>query len=390
MKNTMKKAVAAVLVLIMVVACFASCGGSKETNGATTLKIGGIGPLTGGAAVYGSAVKNGAQLAVDEINAAGGINGIKIEFRMEDDEHDAEKSVNAYNTLKDWGMKILLGTVTTTPCLSVIEKTKIDNMFELTPSASAKEVVVNDNCFQVCFTDPNQGTASADYISSNNIAKKVAVIYNSSDAYSTGIYTTFKKEAAAKGLDIVAAEAFTNDSNTDFTSQLSKAKNAKAELVFLPIYADVASSILKQAKSMGFETTFFGCDGLDGILDIEGFDKNLAEVVMLLTPFAKNASDDATKKFVSAFKAAGFEASTLNQFAADAYDGIYIIKAAVEKAGVKLDMSVSEMGDALKAVIPQLTIDGVTGAGMTWSATGEVNKQPKAVKIVNGEYSAME
>lgn len=399
MKVSMKKIIAVVLALVMVVFCFAACGksgsgsetSSNDASSSTaTFKIGSIGPLTGGAAVYGTAVKNGAELAVKEINAAGGINGAQVEFRMEDDENDAEKSLNAYNTLKDWGMQMLVGTVTTTPCLAVIDKTKEDNMFEITPSASAASVVVNDNCFQVCFTDPNQGSASADYIASNSLATKVAVIYNSSDAYSSGIYNSFKTEAAAKNITIVAAEAFTNDSNTDFTSQLSKAKSAGAELVFLPIYADVASSILKQASTMGFTPKFFGCDGLDGILSIEGFDAALAENVMLLTPFTKNGTDDTTKKFVAAYTAAGYDDSTLNQFAADAYDAVYIIKAAAEKASVTPSMSVSDIGDAMKGIMTQISVDGVTGSAMTWKDTGEVNKTPKAIKIVSGEYQPMD
>lgn len=392
MKKNFVKVLAVVLCLAMV-ACFAACG-KTENNGGTNenavLKIGCSGPLTGDAAVYGQAVKNGAELAVKEINAAGGICGMQIEFNMQDDEHNAEKAVNAYNTLKDWGMQILVGTVTTNPCLAVIEKTKADNMFQLTPSASATGVIANDNVFQVCFTDPNQGSASAKYIAEKKIATKVAVIYNSSDAYSSGIYDTFKTEAAAKGLNIVAAEAFTNEKNTDFSAQLGKAKAAGAELIFLPIYAAAASSILKQANSMSFKPIFFGCDGLDGILSIEGFDTKLAEGTMLLTPFALDAKDDATVKFVAAYKAAGYDESALNQFAADAYDAIYIIKAAAEKGGVKAGMTTSELCNALKAAMPQITVDGVTSAGMTWKATGEVNKEPKAVKIVDAKYVAMD
>lgn len=391
MKKSMKKVLALVLALAVVLVCFAACGNKNEGGESdNVLKIGAIGPLTGGAAVYGTAVRNGAELAVKEINAAGGINGMQIEFKMQDDEHDAEKSVNAYNALKDWGMEVLMGTVTTTPCLAVINETKADNMFQLTPSASAVAAIANDNCFQVCFTDPNQGLKSADYIADNNIAKKVAVIYNSSDAYSSGIYDSFKSEAAVKGLEIVAAEAFTEETKTDFKTQLSKAKDAGAELVFLPIYAAEASSLLQQADQMGYNPIFFGCDGLDGILDIDGFDDKLAEGVMLLSPFAKNATDDTTVKFVTAYNEAGYADDELNQFAADAYDAIYIIKAAAEKAGVTKDMSVSELCDALKGAMPQITLDGVTGAGMTWKATGEVNKEPKAIKIVNGQYSAIE
>ena len=347
-------------------------------------KVGGIGPVTGGAAVYGQAVKNATELAVNEINALG---GVQFEFQFEDDEHDAEKSVNAYNSLKDWGMQMLLGTVTSAPCIAVAAETANDNMFQLTPSGSAVECVQNPNAFRVCFSDPNQGTASAQYIGENKIATKIGVIYDSSDVYSSGIYEKFAAEAANQGLEIVSAEAFTADSKTDFTVQLQKAKDAGAELVFLPIYYTEASLILTQANGMGFAPMFFGCDGLDGLLNVEGFDTSLAEGVMLLTPFAADADDELTQKFVAAYKEA--YGDTPNQFAADAYDGMYAIKAAIEKSGVTLDMSASDICDAMEVAMTEISIDGLTGEGMTWTADGEPNKAPKAVKITDGAYAAM-
>ena len=347
-------------------------------------KVGGIGPVTGGAAVYGQAVKNATELAVNEINALG---GVQFEFQFEDDEHDAEKSVNAYNSLKDWGMQMLLGTVTSAPCIAVAAETANDNMFQLTPSGSAVECVQNPNAFRVCFSDPNQGTASAQYIGENKIATKIGVIYDSSDVYSSGIYEKFAAEAANQGLEIVSAEAFTADSKTDFTVQLQKAKDAGAELVFLPIYYTEASLILTQANGMGFAPMFFGCDGLDGLLNVEGFDTSLAEGVMLLTPFAADADDELTQKFVAAYKEA--YGDTPNQFAADAYDGMYAIKAAIEKSGVTPDMSASDICDAMEVAMTEITLDGLTGEGMTWTADGEPNKAPKAVKITDGAYAAM-
>lgn len=347
-------------------------------------KVGGIGPVTGAAAVYGQAVKNATELAVNEINALG---GVQFEFQFEDDEHDAEKSVNAYNSLKDWGMQMLLGTVTSAPCIAVAAETANDNMFQLTPSGSAVECVQNPNAFRVCFSDPNQGTASAQYIGENKIATKIGVIYDSSDVYSSGIYEKFAAEAANQGLEIVSAEAFTADSKTDFTVQLQKAKDAGAELVFLPIYYTEASLILTQANGMGFAPMFFGCDGLDGLLNVEGFDTSLAEGVMLLTPFAADADDELTQKFVAAYKEA--YGDTPNQFAADAYDGMYAIKAAIEKSGVTPDMSASDICDAMEVAMTEISIDGLTGEGMTWTADGEPNKAPKAVKITDGAYAAM-
>lgn len=366
-----------------------SAAGTSDAAAAdgAVFKIGAIGPTTGDAAIYGTAVMNAAQIAVDEINAAGGINGYPIEFKYEDDQSDAEKSVNAYNSLKDWGMQMLMGTVTTTPCVAVADKTAEDGMFQLTPSASSTDVIVNDNVFQACFTDPNQGTASAQYIAENSLATKVAVIYDSSSVYSSGIEATFVEEAANQGIEIVAEEAFTADSKTDFSTQLQKAQSAGAELVFLPIYYTEASIILTQADGMGYDPVFFGVDGMDGILGVENFNTELAEGVMLLTPFAADADDEKTKAFVAKYQEAYGDVP--NQFAADAYDAIYIIKAAIEEAGVTPDMSAADLGAALSGAMTSISVDGLTGEGMTWQATGEVSKAPKAVVIKDGAYAAM-
>ena len=386
----MKKALSLVLAASLALTSLAACGGGSDEEQASnsdTFKFGGIGPTTGDAAAYGTAVQNGAQLAVDEINEAGGINGKQIEFQFEDDQNNSEKSVNAYNTLKDWGMQMLVGTVTSNPCTAVVKETAEDNMFQLTPSATAVESIQYDNAFRICFSDPSQGTASADYIADNKLATKVAVIYNSSEGYSSGIYQNFAKEAEAKGLEVVAAEAFTADSKTDFSVQLQKAKSSGAELVFLPIYYQEASLILTQADKMGFTPKFFGCDGLDGLLDVEGFDTSLAEGVMLLTPFTADAEDEMTQTFVKAYEEA-FDIAPI-QFAADAYDCIYAIKAAAEQGEVTPDMSVSDMCEAMKTAMTEITIDGLTGAGITWSADGEPSKEAKAVVISNGTYEAM-
>ena len=365
----------------------AAAGVSSEASSDKVFKIGGIGPVTGAAAVYGLAVKNGAQIAVDEINADGGINGYQIEFNFQDDEHDAEKSVNAYNTLKDWGMQVLMGTVTSAPCVAVADKTNADNMFQITPSGSSVECAQNPNVFRVCFSDPDQGAASATYIAENKLAEKIAVIYDSSDVYSSGIYEKFAAEAANQGLEIVDAEAFTADSNKDFSTQLQKAKDAGADLVFLPIYYTEASLILKQADTMGYAPKFFGCDGMDGILQVENFDTKLAEGLMLLTPFAADAQDELTQKFVTSYKENYGE--TPIQFAADAYDAIYAIKAAMEEADITPETSVSDTCDKMKEAMLKIKVNGLTGEDMTWTEDGEPHKAPKAVKVVDGAYQAM-
>ena len=398
-----KKMLALSLSAVMTAACFASCGnsdsskseggnaGGTEGSSENTIVIGGSGPLTGGAAQYGVGVKNAVELAVKDVNASGELGDVKLSVVFEDDEADpADKAVNAYNTLKDKGMDIMVGTVTTGSCLAVVDSTKADNIFQLTPSASAQDVIRNDNCFQVCFTDPNQGKASADYIADKNVAKKIAIIYDSSDAYSSGIYNTFKTEAAAKGLEVVSEGAFTKDSKTDFSAQIADAKNKGAELVFLPIYYTEASLILSQAKSADYAPIFFGCDGLDGILSVENFDTKLAEGVMLLTPFAADADDEATKKFVADYKAA-YNNETPNQFAADAYDCVKIVAKLIKQEGITADMSASDMCDKLKAAISNgFSFDGLTGSGMTWTADGAVSKNPKAVVIKDGAYSALQ
>ena len=365
----------------------AAAGASSEASSDKGFKIGGIGPVTGAAAVYGLAVKNGAQIAVDEINADGGINGYQIEFNFQDDEHDAEKSVNAYNTLKDWGMQVLMGTVTSAPCVAVADKTNADNMFQITPSGSSVECAQNPNVFRVCFSDPDQGAASATYIAENKLAEKIAVIYDSSDVYSSGIYEKFASEAANQSLEIVDAEAFTADSNKDFSTQLQKAKDAGADLVFLPIYYTEASLILKQADTMGYAPKFFGCDGMDGILQVENFDTKLAEGLMLLTPFAADAQDELTQKFVTSYKENYGE--TPIQFAADAYDTIYAIKAAMEEADITPETSVSDTCDKMKEAMLKIKVNGLTGEDMTWTEDGEPHKAPKAVKVVDGAYQAM-
>ena len=385
LKKAASVALASALVVSMA-ACGSNGGSDSGSSDATTFKIGGIGPTTGDNAIYGTAVKNGIQLAVDEINEAGGINGYQIEYQFEDDQSDSEKSVNAYNTLKDWGMQMLVGTVTSTPCTAVVEETHADNMFQLTPSATAVESIQYDNAFRMCFSDPNQGKASADYISENGLASKVAVIYNSSDTYSSGIYQRFVEEAESVGLEIVAAEAFTADSKTDFSVQLQKAKDSGAELVFLPIYYQEASLILAQADKMGFAPAWFGCDGMDGLLALDGFDAALAEGLMFLTPFTADAEDEETQTF-------DFEEAfgdTPNQFAADAYDCIYVIKEAAEKADLTPDMSISDMCDAMKTAMTEITIDGLTGKQITWGEDGEPSKQPTVVVVEGGAYKVLQ
>lgn len=395
----MKKALSLLLASSMVLS-LAACGGSKDTTtttdsssassdtaGSDTFKIGGTGPITGGAAIYGNAVKNGIQIAVDEINAAGGINGYQIDYNFQDDEHDAEKAVNAYNNLKDWGMQVLIGTTTSAPCIAVVEKTHEDNMFQITPSGTAVECVQYDNAYRMCFSDPTQGTESAKYIGENGMAQKVAVIYDSSDVYSTGIYEAFAEEAANQPFEIVSVEAFTADNKTDFSVQVQKSKDAGADLLFMPFYYTEASLVLAECNKQGYEPTFFGCDGMDGILGVENFDTALAEGLTFLAPFVAKSEDEQVQSFVSKYEEAYGE--TPNQFAADAYDCVYVVKAAIEAAGATPDMSVSDLCDAMKAAMADVSYNGITGKDITWGEDGEPNKAPLVVKVVDGEYTEL-
>ena len=383
-RKIMKKALSLVLTAALAASFVMSA------SAAEVIKIGGIGPVTGPAGIYGSSVKNAMEIAVDEVNAMGG--DIQFELQFEDDTHDAEVSVNAYNTLKDWGMQILGGTVTTNPCIAVGSEAVADNMFLLTPSASSQDVIdTGDNIFQVCFTDPNQGLASADYISSQNLGTKIGVIYNSGDAYSTGILNTFLAKADELGLDVLEPQAFTDDNSTDLTTQVQACKDGGADLIFLPIYYTPASQILKAASDMDYEVKFFGVDGMDGILDVEGFDTSLAEGVMLLTPFVATATDDATVAFVEAYKEKT-DGQIPNQFAADGYDVVMALYKACTEAGITADMSASDVCDALKEVFTSdsFSVDGLTGSGMTWDASGAVSKAPHGMVIENGEYQPMD
>ena len=391
----MKKKFACLAMAMVMVLSLAACGGKKEEapaaapaesgsdSSVSVFKVGTIGPLSGDAAIYGQAVANGAKIAVDEINASD--SAIKFEFQSQDDVADGETSVNAYNKLMDWGMQVMVGPTTTGASIAVADKVYADRTIMLTPSASSPDVTAGkDNVFQVCFTDPNQGTGSADYIADNMTGAKVAVIYRNDDAYSQGIRDTFVAEAAAKGLEVVYEGTFTADTATDFSVQLTAAQSAGADTVFLPIYYQPASVILTQAAAMNYAPTFFGVDGMDGILTMEGFDTSLAEGVMLLTPFSADAADERTQNFVKAYQAAYGDVP--NQFAADAYDGVYIMKAALEAAGCTADMSSADICEAVVSVMTTISVDGLTGQGMTWSADGAVSKAPMAVVIKDGVY----
>lgn len=379
------------------VACSSSsttAGSTAATTSGEAFKVGLSGPLTGDASVYGLAVKNAAELAIEEINAEG---GVQFELNAQDDEADGEKAVSAYNTLADWGMQLSLGTVTSGAGQAVSQYYADDNIFAITPSGSSTAIVFKDgdkatqpygNIFQMCFTDPNQGTASADYLAEHTeLGTKIGIIYRSDDNYSTGLYNNFVAEAEAKGLDVVATQSFT-DGNTDYSVQVKACKDAGADVVFLPIYYQPAYQILVEADKEGYDVNFFGCDGMDGILTMKGVDTALCEGLYMLTPFSADASDEATQNFVKAYKEA--YGDTPNQFAADAYDCMYALKAALENSDVTAASSTDDITAALIEQFTSMTFDGITGTGMTWKSTGEVSKDPKAIVIQDGAYVSVE
>ena len=373
----MKKLFAVLMAAVMLMSC-AAVFAEGET---VTLKIAHIGPTTGAAALYGLATLHGAEVAVEEVNAAGG--KYKIELINEDDEHNVEKVINAYNAALDAGAQMILGTTTSKPCEAAGAQGYVDRVFFLTPSASSTAVTEDkDNVYQICFSDPNQGAASAQYIAEHKLGTKIAVIYNNADVYSTGIRDTFVEKGKELGLEIVSETTFT-DETTDFTVQVADAQNKEAEIVFLPMYYTPASMILQTAAAKEYKPIFFGVDGMDGILSVEGFDTSLAEGVMLLTPFVATSADEKVVNFVTKYKAAYNEVPI--QFAADAYDGIYILVEAAEKAGITADMEAEEVCDLMIAAMQEISVEGITGS-MTWDATGAVTKTPMAATIVNGKY----
>ena len=402
----MKKLFALMMAAMLVMSLLAACGGNSapaETQApadnasanapaadgaAPALKFGLTGPLTGSASAYGLAVRAGMEVAVEEINAKG---GLQIEFKSEDDEADgSDKAVSAYNSLKDWGMQILAGAVTTGSSLAIAAETVNDGIFMLTPSASAVEVATTgDNIYQMCFTDPNQGASAAELMKNKWPDAVIGVIYDSSDAYSTGIVDGFLTKAAELGLNVAVDDAaFTADNKADLSTQVNMCKDAGCDLVFLPFYYTEAAQVLTYANTVGYAPTFFGCDGMDGILNVEGFDTSLAEGLVLMTPFDANATDDATVKFVEQFKANN-GGKIPNQFAADGYDVIYALYNACVAAGVDGSTPAADVCTALQEQFKSLTVDGLTGKGMTWDENGMISKAPAAMVVTGGAYAPM-
>lgn len=377
----MKKFLCMMMAVLMVLA-MAACGGEPANNGgndtpdATTVKIGGIGPLTGAYANYGLSEKNGAELAVKEINEAGGIAGKQIELSYQDSQGESESAVNAYGKLMDWGMEVSLGCVLSGENASVVAAARDDDVLLITPSGSADKCIDgNDKAFRVCFYDSYQGAAAAQYIKDNDIVDTVGVLYQSDVDYSVGLYNAFVEKCGELGITIAETQTFTSTTSTDFSTQVNALVASGAKLVFIPIYAEEASTFLTQARGKFADGVyFFGADGLDGILGKVAQDPTIANNVLMLTPFSADNPAENVQSFVKKYQEA--YGATPDQFAADAYDAIYVIKAAVEKAG-------STSGAALASALTSLTVEGVTGI-MTWTADGNTNKPASAILYYDG------
>lgn len=377
----MKKFLCMMMAVLMVLA-MAACGGEPANNGgndtpdATTVKIGGIGPLTGAYANYGLSEKNGAELAVKEINEAGGIAGKQIELSYQDSQGESESAVNAYGKLMDWGMEVSLGCVLSGENASVVAAARDDDVLLITPSGSADKCIDgNDKAFRVCFYDSYQGAAAAQYIKDNDIVDTVGVLYQSDVDYSVGLYNAFVEKCGELGITIAETQTFTSTTSTDFSTQVNALVASGAKLVFIPIYAEEASTFLTQARGkFAGDVYFFGADGLDGILGKVEQDPTIANNVLMLTPFSADNPAENVQSFVKKYQEA--YGATPDQFAADAYDAIYAIKAAVEKAG-------STSGAALASALTSLTVEGVTGI-MTWTADGNTNKPASAILYYDG------
>ena len=387
----MKKRVFAMLLAMAMVFSLMACGSKDKAGGSDgdTIRLGGVGPLTGGYANYGLSVQHGAELAAKEINAAGGVNGKMLEVQFQDSQGDPESAVAAYGKLMDWGMNVSLGAVLSGETASVVAAAKADDMFIMETTGSADKCIDgNDKAFRICFYDSYQGTAAADYLKDNALADEVGVFYQSDNDYSAGLYNAFVAECEKTGVTIKETQTFTTATSTDFSTQVNALASSGVKVVFIPIYAEEASTFLTQAKGKFAEDVyFFGADGLDGILGKVSQDVTIADNVLMMTPFAADSAAANVQAFVSAYQA-NYNA-TPDQFAADAYDAVYAVYEAMVAGGITADTTPEETCEIMIEQMQKLTIEGLTGT-MTWSATGEVSKTPTAVKIENGVYVGME
>lgn len=381
MKFNFKKTLAVVLAVAMSVCFMAGCGEKANfTANNTEYVIGVSGPLTGAAAVYGVAVNNAAQMAIDEINAAGGLDGVNFKLVATDDVHDAAKVAANYASMLEGGMQLSLGTVTTAPGLEYAKLSKEDNVFFLTPSASGDKIPEFDNGYQMCFADGNQGAVAADYVNGLGLSE-IGVFYKSDDPYSKGIYDQFKAKLDAS---IKVTETVFTGEASDFSAQINSLKECK--FIFMPIYYQPASVFMNQAKSViAADAVYYGCDGFDGLAgQFEDFSV-IPQEVSMLSHFDSNATEGAAAEFIKKYTEK-FGAETLNQFGASAYDCIYALYNAMKAAKaagkeIPVTISAADLCEILKEQFGGgFKYSGVTGTDITWEANGYVAKG--AIKYV--------
>ena len=370
------KTIALVLALVLCIGLFSGCGASGYTAKNTEYVIGLSGPLTGEAAVYGVAVKNSAQMAVDEINAAGGLNGIKFKLVVVDDMHDPSKIATNYASLLEGGMQLSLGTVTTGPGQEFKKLAKDDNVFFLTPSASADNIPEFDNGYQMCFADGNQGKVAAEFVNESFAGQTIGICYMADDPYSKGIFEQFMDNLSD---DVTAVETtFTKANATDFSTQIDTLKDCK--FIFMPIYYTPASVFMTQAKDiLAPDAVYYGCDGFDGLASVLDL-TTIPQSVTMLSHFNSKAESGPAKEFVDKYVATYGE-DTLNQFGASAYDCVYALYGAMKKAmdeGTKIPVTISasDLCEILKAQFNGgYTLENaVTGESISWESNGYVNK----------------
>ncbi len=374
MKRTLKKVMAFALVsavAIALTACGGNSGGNTSNNGGDkatetktetkteekkqdgdTILLGGIGPMTGDAAMYGNSTYNGANLAVEEINAAGGINGKKIVLKVMDDKNDVVEASNAFNKLKEEGMVALIGAVTSKPSDAVAQIT--EGLPMITPTGTAVSITEHgENVFRAPFIDSYNGQIMAQFAKDELKAQKVAVIRNTASDYSDGVATAFVEKAKELGLEVVADESY-KDADTDFKAQLTKIQAAKPDALFMPDYYQKISLLAPQAREVGITCKLIGVDGWDGVIKSMSADKlSSVEGSYFANTFALDDPDEKVQTFIKKYNEKYKE--NPQSFSAMGYDSVYLMAEAIKKAGSTDPKAVV---DALK----NIQYSGVTGS----------------------------
>ncbi len=379
MKKRFLAALMAVLMLGAVTGCSEN-GGSGDAGNSDTIRIGGLAPLTGDASSYGVAVNNGIQMAVEDINADGGINGKQIQYIYYDEKGDATEAVNAYNKLVQNDQVVaIIGDVTTKPTLAVAQQSQQDNIPIITASATAAEVTLTGpNIFRACFTDPFQGELMASYASEKLGASTVAVLYDMADDYSSGIAEAFVAKAGELGMTVVAEEKY-QDGDVDFKSQLTNIKGQNPDVLFLPVYYEDLRLISAQANEVGVTATLCGADGWDSVLT-DNFDSSVLNGGVFCSQYSTESTDERVQDFISTYKEK-YEIDP-NMFAVLAYDATYMMATAIENAG-------STDSQAIIDAMAALEYDGLTGH-MTFDEERNPQKSAVIVSIQDNAYKFVE